>query len=143
MLSYLTADIVRGEGQSAGRTKIESRIRNEAELSKLRYVRGFTMTYKNSTLFLEVDGNLWNSGICNGISTELRCLDVRSVFVVGCVATVFLAGSSKLVTCRIHLPRLHLDCGVWGFCFWTHLPTHARLRRHINKHSKYSSVQSH
>lgn len=115
---------------------------------KLRYLRGFTVTCNNLTLFLEIDGikidgKLWNSGICNRIGTELVCWDVRCVFLVACVATVLLASSSKLVTCRIHLPRLHLDCGVWSFCFWIHLPTHARLHRHINKHSKHSYVQSH
>lgn len=65
------------------------------------------------------------------------------VFVVGCVARVILIGSSKLVICGIHLPRLHLDCGVLNVSFWTHLPTHARLHKHINKHSEYSYVQSH
>lgn len=143
-LSSLTAAIVRGEGQSRGRTKTDFHVLTyEAELSEWRYVRGFTTTYKNSTVFLEIDGNVWNSGICNGISPELMCLDVRCVLVVGCVATVFCAGSSKLVTCRIHLPRLRLGCGVWSFCFWTHLPTHARLHRHTNKHSEQSYVQSH
>lgn len=103
---------------------------------KLRYLRGFTMTYKNSTLFPKIDGNLWNMQQNQYRANVFRC---TVCFVVGCVATVFLAGSSKLVTRRIHSPRLRLDCGVWSFCFWTHLPTHARS----NKHRKYSYVQSH
>lgn len=85
------------------------------------------MTYKNLTLFLKIDGNLWQNQYRANV---FRC---TVCFVVGCVATVFLAGSSKLVTCRIHLPRLRLDCGVWSFYFWTHLPAYTRSHRHINK----------
>lgn len=47
---------------------------------KLRYPRGFTMTCKNLTLFLEIDGIRWNSGTCNRIVTELVCWDVCVCF---------------------------------------------------------------
>lgn len=40
-------------------------------------------------------------------------------FVVGCVGTPILAGSSKFANCTIHLLRLHLSCRVCSFCFWT------------------------